>query len=186
MPYFIGINLEGESAEAVDKLRHSIAEKFSVRGALRLPPHLTLFYPFEIGEGGLEIVMRALAEIVRDVRSFPVKVDGFNHFDDRVWFLDVEQSERLLNLSKKLAEMMEVKFGISEDSKVGKGVHFHVTLAYKDVTPEKFKLIADYLSNRNPPIEKFDVDAITLFEKKAENWVAVRQFYFGVDAKSDA
>lgn len=183
MPYFIGINLEGESAEEVDKLRHSIAEKFSVQGALRLPPHLTLFYPFEVEQSGLEIVSGALSEIVRDVRSFAVKIMGFNHFDEKVWFLDVEQSEQLLNLRKRLVEIMGVKFGINEDTKGRKDVHFHVTLAYKDVTPEKFKLIGNYLDGQNLPIEMLNVGAITLYEKKTENWAAIEKFDFSADKR---
>lgn len=179
MFYFIGYNLEGRSAQLVDNLKHSIADKCYVSEALRIPPHLTLFTPFEMEEGGLEHLLRGLTEVSREIDPFTVKITGFNHFGERVWFLDVEQSERLMDLKTKIVKMMAAKFAIPEDTGGRKGVHFHLTLAYKDVTPEKFKLIGDYLEGQDLPIEKLDIGAIVLFEKKAGNWQVISRFGLG-------
>lgn len=47
MRYFIAYHLQGAEGEAVDALRQSIASRFDVQAAMKIPPHVTLFNPFE-------------------------------------------------------------------------------------------------------------------------------------------
>lgn len=179
MRYFIGYHLDGRSAELVDGLRHAIADKFSVQGALRLPPHLSLFYPFEMEESNMGVLGVALAQFAQMKHPFKIKITGFNHFGETVRFIDVEQSEGLFDLKEGLVKVMREKFQKSEDTQGRKDIHFYVTLAYKDVTPEKFKLIGDYLSRQIPPIEVLNINAITLFKYQGEKWEAIRKFDLG-------
>ena len=175
MRYFIGYELNGISAELVDGLRVLIANEFSVKEALRYPPHLTLFYPFE-AEG--DILKECLEKFAETRRGFELKVNGFNSFGEAVWFVDVEQSAELFELKNELVEMMKNQLQISEDTGGRNGTHFHVTLAYKDVTPEKFKLIGEYLKGHLVPIENLEVNSVTLFGRNGENWEVVERFNF--------
>ena len=176
MRYFIAYHLQGEAGELVNQLRVEIAERFGVKAALRIPPHLTLFYPFEMYGVRLAELSKVLAEFAAKQMAFKLEVPGFNYFGEAVWFVDVEQSEELFNLKKQLVDLMGDEMAIEEDQKGRKGVHFHITLAYQDVTPEKFKEIGEFLWDKLVPIDQVYVDAITLMEKKDDIWLPIRSF----------
>lgn len=176
MRYLIAYHLEGESGRLVNELRRDIAEEFDVREALYLPPHMTLFYPFEMFGVRLRELEGVLAGFASSRDAFDLKIPGFSFFGEKVWFIDVEQSRELHDLKQQLAGVMGDKMGIDEEQKGRKGVHFHITLAYQDVTPEKFDLIGEYLSGLRCPIDELRVDAITLMESRDEKWVVVKKF----------
>jgi 2'-5' RNA ligase len=176
--YFIGYNLEGEDARLVDALRHSIADKFGVQGALKLPPHLTIFPPFEIPDGQVGDLQDVLKVRAEKQLPFELQVMGFNHFDRAVWFIDVEQSQDLFGLKKLLDKLLLDRLAIVDDRAQTRGTHFHITLAYKDVTPEKFERIGEYLRGQKVPVERLSVGAITLFKYNGEFWEAAGSFKF--------
>lgn len=176
MRYFIGYNLGVKNAQIVDELRHSISEKFLVKEALLIPPHLTLFYPFEMEVATVEILKKSLGQLAQGKSAFETKVTGFNHFGETVCFLDVEQSRDLFDLKEALVEMMKGQFQINEETRGKNAPHFHITLAYKDVTPETFKLIEEYLKTWSLPIDKLRIDAITLFGRREERWYVAGEF----------
>lgn len=177
MRYFLGYNLAGSSADLVDRLRQSIGRRFDVQSALRIPPHLTLFYPFEWDEG-VERLENVLVKFAERESAFINKISGFGHFGEEVWFIDVEQNAGLFDLKKRLDKVMVEQFNLDENNKGHSGIHFHITLAYKDVTPEKFKLIGEYLSLLDVPIEEISINALTLFELQGDEWKACAEFKF--------
>ncbi len=178
MRYFVGYNLEGDDARMVDELRIEIAEKFSVQGALRLPPHLTIFPPFELEESKKALLVPVLEQFAKKREAFSLAVTDFNHFDETVWFIDVEQSAVLFDLKTQLAGILLENFAVVEDLRGRKGPHFHITLAYKDVTPEKFGIIGEFLKGKKVPVKTLRVGAITLFAHRDEKWLPAGRFGF--------
>jgi 2'-5' RNA ligase len=183
MLYFIAYNLSGRQKSATDALRETLAEKFDVRRALRIPPHLTLFHPIEIPDAGP--LVDALESLSQKISPFDVDTAGFGSFDERVWFLDVAQSRPLRELKRKIASAVWRGVKLREKTYTHPGVHFHVTLASKDVTPEKFARIGAFLEKRRPPFKTFTVDSFTLLRHYGGGWVAVRTFPFGALATID-
>lgn len=176
--YFIGYCLDGKNSELVDKLIKNIAEKFSVTAALRFPAHMTLFYPFEMDKKTVSNLEKSLSRFAQRQTPFQQKVTGYNCFGKAVWFLDVEQDKVLFDLKRGVVKLMREDFQIIEDFEANRDVHFHITLAYKDVTPEKFRLIGQYLKGQNPAIRSLNIDAITLFEYTGTRWEVAKKFHF--------
>lgn len=174
MKYFIAYNVEGRRAEILNKIREEVAEKFEVTEALNFPPHLTLFPPFEMEMDRLRELGKELEKVAAEMGNLKVKTKGFNYFDQAVWYVDVEQKQELMDLKDVLVEMMEREFSISPDRK--RGTHFHVTIAYKDLTVEKFKLIGEFLSKIKLEIENFEIDSISLLQQENERWLEVAKF----------
>lgn len=176
--YFIGYCLDGKNSELVNELISNIAEQFSVKAALRFPAHMTLFYPFEMDKKTVLDLETHLSRFAQSQTPFQQKVTGYNCFGKAVWFLDVEQDKVLFDLKRGLVKLMRDDFQIIEDFEANREVHFHITLAYKDVTPEKFRLIGEYLRKQNPVIRSLNIDAITLLEYTGTRWEAAKKFYF--------
>lgn len=176
MRYFLAYKLQGPDAEAVEKLRQEISWQYDVHQALRIPPHLTLFYPFEMEEVLEMDLQRVLEEFVLTQKPFSLSANGFSHFEDRVWFIDVEQAQSLISLKKNLVRQIYKKMGILEARRGHNGIHFHITLAYKDVTPEKFVQIGEFLARQSVPIVKLEVNSLTLFRFEQDSWVVAKDF----------
>lgn len=176
MRYFVAYNLPEPEASAVDDLRKEISSRFAVTAALRLPPHLTLAYPFETDD--LSRFEPALSALASAQAAFAVAVTGFGSFDEAVWYLDVEQKKELASLMNGIAEIMDRTLVIAQERR-RRDTHFHVTLAYKDVTPEAFRLIGNHLSGMAPPITGITVDALTLLRHEGGKWLPQRTYPFG-------
>jgi 2'-5' RNA ligase len=181
MRYFIGYVIKNPDSLVIDELRKKLAVTFSVQEALKSPPHLTLFYPFETDD--IQGVEPALADIARSIPPFLLDVVGFRSFDEAVWFLDVEQRPELHALKTRIVDAITQTLGISENRK-GNGVHFHITLAYKDLTPETFRQIESYLQETPLPVTHLTVSNITILRQTETSWVPLRVFLLGTASES--
>src|SRR5688572_15342388 len=98
MRYFIGYTLIGKEKKEVDDLRHEISERFHTKGALRLPPHITLVPPFETPDH--DKLIRALEHVANKLSPIDVTTPKFNFFRQHVWFIDVPSTPELLALRR--------------------------------------------------------------------------------------
>jgi 2'-5' RNA ligase len=178
MRYFIAFHLKGAEGQAVDALREKIASRFDVHAAMKIPPHVTLFNPFDADPAVIEPLKNALRALAAEQPPMSVGITGFNSFDGAVWFLDVEQKPELLTLKEKIASAVRTAAGV-EDRRAGRGTHFHLTLAYKDVTPEAFSAIGAFLRHETLPLTRMTVDAFTLFSYPESRWVSLAEFACG-------
>jgi len=173
MRYFIGYAFQGNQKDAIDELRKKISKKFDVHEALRIPPHITLFYPFETKD--VKPLERALEEVAASQPKIGLSITGFHSFDEAVWFLDVEQKPELFSLKEAIVGAVQRSLHLEENRK-GKGIHFHCTLAYKDVSSEVFRQIGNSLKYETLPVRAFSIDAITLFQFSENRWTPVTTF----------
>lgn len=175
--YLIAFVLKDEQSVAVDHLRQTIASTFDVAAAMRLPPHMTLFYPFETDD--ISKLAAKLEKIAASQKAFTVPINKFSSFDERVWFLDPAQDEKLFILKDAIVSIIKGTLSIGEDNE-GRKAHFHITLAYKDLTPEKHRVIGEYLSKKMLPVKEVLIDnfSILSWEEKTNTWTAMRVFNF--------
>lgn len=170
--YFIAAVPTGPARDAVDAFRERIAATFDVRAALALPPHVTLLTPFgtTVPSGA---VTDALDEAVADVPAFALDMRDFGSFGDSVWFIEPAPSAELRGLWSRLIDVMR-SAGI-EERPDRMDPRFHLTLAYKDVTPEVHRRIGAFLREETPPVRELRIDNVTLFAKGPDDpaWRAV-------------
>lgn len=178
MKIFIGYNLRGADRDKVQALRLAIAERFDVREALTAPPHFTLFPSFEMADDRLP--QEALARLAAETKAFTVAVEGFGKFDEGVWFLRVATPAVLLELKESLERLMRECCSV-ESKRRGQPFNCHVTLAYKDVAPEVFSHIGEYLRGQELPVRRLTVDSFSVFTWREGRYEESAVFTFGPD-----
>ncbi len=164
--YFVGYALTGRDKEMVDALRKRIAAQCGVRAALHIPPHMTIFRPFETDR--VEPLLHALNDLASRHNSFTLPITGFAAFNEAVWFLDPTQDPALFALKSRIDDAVEASIGMKE-RRLHQGPYFHVTLAYKDVSPDAHRRIRKMIEREPLPIHTLVIDAIALFEQKPDS-----------------
>ncbi|MEI7741462.1 MAG: 2'-5' RNA ligase family protein [bacterium] len=178
--YFVGIALENEARDIVERLRRKIAEKFHVFAALNSPPHITLFYPFKTAVNTPILV--GISALARNTVPFTVPILGFGAFGEAVRFLEPAQDKRLVALKDKVVATMYQRARIPERNSFS-GFHFHITLAFKDLTPAIHREIVKLLETEPLPIASLYVNALTIFRKQQTGkWESALKCSFGDQA----
>ncbi len=176
--YFIAILLHDEPKWQIDALRDELAARFSVKEALKIPPHITLYPPFETED--VTALIPKLKEIAEKTKIFSANVTRFHHFDDRVWFVDVEQGAELHALKKRIDGVVDTTVPRSASPRNQRPVHFHITLATKDVGPKAFQALKAFFDAEPLPFSTLPIDNITLLVHQNHAWQAERVFPFSI------
>lgn len=142
--YFIAYFLSSEFEKTVTGLKTEIAEKFGVKHALKLAPHITLVPPFKMNAENEKGLIDHF-EILKLPPPFLIEVDGFGHFDNRVIYLQVNKMDVLNDLKVKTVKHIEKFYKLQKDRH---GFNPHITLAHRDMSPEAFTKIWSYLHSK--------------------------------------
>lgn len=142
-----------------------IAEKFNCRHALKTVPHITLQAPFKTTSDSTEILngLKPLSEINQTIS---VSTKGFNSFDDRVAFIDVEVTAELKNLQQRVNQLLNEKKIVPLNNRP---FHPHITLAHRDLKPAVLPEIK-HLVKQKEILWKFEVNAVTLLIHQNGRW----------------
>jgi 2'-5' RNA ligase len=173
MKYLIVTLIKGNAEKFQQKILYEVAEKFKVKGAVeRKPPaHITLKYSFQCDN--VKPVEQNLEEFCRSHKKCKYKLDGFNHFERDVIFMDVIPSKEMkkihIQLIKNLGKIEGITF-----KKFDKDTHFHSSIAHTDIK-NKFENIWTFVSDKQ---KKFDLelDNITLLKLVDGAWKIHREF----------
>ena len=112
MKYLIVTLIKGNAAEYQQKLLYSIAERFNVNGAIqRKPPaHIALKYSFETEN--IKLVENYIEEFCNRHKKCKYKLEGINHFDKDVIFIDVITSNEMKQLYAEFIDFLKNKTNI--------------------------------------------------------------------------
>ncbi len=173
MRYLIAYCPTDPEKEAVDILRKEIAATCNVHAALNLPPHITMFSPFETD--AVRPLEATLVRLATTETPFVVPTTRFHSFREAVWYIDVAQTPELFHLKDIIRNAVEKTLGITETTEFK--THFHMTLAYQDVTQEAFRHIGTFLQNKKMPVDIFRINTVTLLKQsKPRHWETHRVF----------
>jgi hypothetical protein len=173
MKYLIVTLIKGEAEKFQQKLMYEIAKKFHVKGAAeRKPPaHITLKYSIQCED--IKPIEQNIEQFCKSHKKCKYKLNGFNHFEKKVIFLEVipsvEMKKLHIQLIKHLGKIEWMTF-----KKFDKDTHFHSSIAHTDIK-NKFDNIWSFVSNKP---KKFDLelDNITLLKLVDGVWKSHREF----------
>ncbi len=131
--------LDPPSYNYVRTLQVKIYSLFGTKETLKLEPHITIKYAFDINN--LNSVEKYFDELVNQTKTFELTLEGISSFEKDIVFLDVRNNSAITNLHLKILEDISQKFSVNPGEFEGEEMHFHTTLAYKDISPETFKKI---------------------------------------------
>ena len=137
MRYVIVSIVKGPAGDFNNNLRKDIFSKYKAKSS-KLPAHFTIKAPFDYNENITDLE-NCIEEISKKEKATPYKIDGYNHFDDRVIYMDVNMSKEAKKVHDELIDKLSTISYINFKNNEGKDKIFHVTLSSK-----KYK---KYISN---------------------------------------
>lgn len=175
MQYLIAYILSDPVATFHRELTAEISNKFNIADvAESIPPHLTLKSPFSVDSTAS--VQEVLSASAREFQPASLTFSGFDHFDERVLYLDVTASSLARQQIDVLTERLREDDSISL-SKYDDPITLHATVA-RASDLELFKKIKEYLEGIESPNFTDSFDGVSLLVKKNDTWKKVQHYPF--------
>ncbi|UXX80938.1 2'-5' RNA ligase family protein [Reichenbachiella carrageenanivorans] len=173
--YFLALIPDGEIKEEVMAFKREVAAKFSSKGALRSPPHITLHMPFKWRADREEELVNKLTEFRYDDYPVRITLEGFDFFEPRVVFVDVVKSEPLVRLQKELSDFMRRALKLYNADYKDRGFHPHMTIGFRDLKKAIFPEAKAYFQDQLY-LRKFEISDICLLKHNGQRWEEWRRF----------
>jgi 2'-5' RNA ligase len=172
MRYVIVSVVNGKAGEFNNNLRRELFSKFKAKSS-KLPAHFTIKAPFEY-DGSIIELENAVDNFCKEERRAPFLMDKYNHFDNRVIYMDINMSDEAKKLHDRLIDVLDQFSYIEFTKKDGKDKTFHVTLASKNLQPI-YSHVWNYVNNY--PF-KFDCyfDNVSIYKWEDCTWKLYRKF----------
>ena len=130
MRYVVVSVVKGNAGKFNNNLRKEVYEKFNVKSS-KLPAHFTIKSPFESDD--ISELENLLDKFSKENSSTHYKINGYDHFDDRVIFMKVIMSKEGQILHDNLVDSISNIDYINFNNLDGKNKIFHVTISSKKI-----------------------------------------------------
>lgn len=172
MRYVIVSVVKGEAGKFNDDLRKKVFKKFNAKSS-KIPAHFTIKAPFEY-DGNIDELEQVIEDFCKEYKSKAYKIEGYDHFDDRVIYMKVNMSDEGKAMHNDLIDRMEKIDYLKFDKKDGKDKVFHVTVTSKKLKPI-YKDVWEYVI-KYPCDFKCSFDNISIFKWEDNTWKLYREF----------
>ena len=179
--YFIAILPPPELREKVRSLKCEMRDKYGASHALKAPAHLTLFMPFRREKKEEKLMTESLKGFSEKQSPFPIELNGFDHFSDRVIFIRIADHTPLIELRNALMPVVEKELSFSP-AETGERFHPHLTIATRDLSPDAFSRAWPDFRER-PFSDRFQASGISLLKHNGKYWDVFQNFAFKVQGK---
>jgi 2'-5' RNA ligase len=177
--YLIAVIPPDEIAGAVKAIKQEMADSYNSSHTLKSPAHITLQKPFSRTEEAESSIMKLLESIAAQFSPFPVHLNGFGHFDNRVIFIHVDENNLLHEVYEKLQHSLKTDLGFTERDSTDRFTP-HVSVPHRDLKPAMFK--EAWLQFKERKIEfSFTIDGIYLLKHNDRFWEVYKKFEFKND-----
>lgn len=175
--FFIALLPPQEIQEYATEIRHYFADRYATKAALKSPPHVTLFPPFEWGEAEKPRLVQQLMDFSLEQAPIPMILEGFAAFPPRVIFINVLKTSELLGVERSLTQYLDANLGLSDSRHKNRPFAPHLTVAFRDLTRQNFHLAWEEFRDRSLRFE-FTVSHLTLLLHNGHRWNVDRNFPF--------
>ena len=131
MRYVIVSKVNGEAGDFNNNLRRELYNKLKAKSS-KLPAHFTIKAPFKY-DGDITELVDAIKRICSNNKVSSYKIDGYDHFDNRVIYMKVIMSKEGKALHDEIIDELSKFSYIDFSNSDGKDKIFHVTLASKRI-----------------------------------------------------
>ena len=174
--YFIAIVIPEPFQTQLMGLKNVVKDKFSSKGALRSPAHITLHMPFEWKEEKEMLLINILQRFTFD-DNFTIDLYNFSCFEPRVLFVGVLKNELLEKLQKELVMYAQKNLRLLNQVNDMRGFHPHVTIAFRDLKKEKFYQALGYFKTETYTAS-FQTKSFCLLKHTGKEWLVNKEFFF--------
>lgn len=152
------ILLDDRSHNFVRSLQLKLHQELGLSLA-RQSPHITIKVPFESTD--IEPYSAYLDGLAGEIQPFEIELNRFNHFGQRIIYLEVAENEALTQLHYKILADLEDQMGIKPHEFEGPNVKFHASLVGVHSDGE-FQSAMEYLKKYSPKF-KFQAETLAIF-----------------------
>ena len=174
MRYVVVSVVKGEAGEFNNRLRKDIFMKFKAKSS-KLPAHFTIKAPFEY-DGDISDLEDCIKKVCSNEKITPFKIEGYNHFDNRVIYMNVNMSQSAKKVHDKLIDSMNKIAYIKFKESDGKSKIFHVTISSKKIQ-NIYERLWDYVT-KIPCNCNCKFDNICIYKWEDNTWVLHKEFLF--------
>ena len=175
--FFIALLPPQGIQDYANQIKQHFADRYASRGARNSPPHITLQPPFEWANTDLLSLEKCLRDFACEQESVPITLSGYGAFAPRVIFINVVRSLELLTLQTDLMAYLESNLGIVDQVSKTRPFAPHMTVAFKDLTPQNFKAGWSEFEQRELHFE-FTANSLTLLFHDGKQWSVKSDFPF--------
>lgn len=173
--FFIALLPPETIQEEVNQIKQYFSDRYASSHAQKSPPHITLQPPFEWNRESVEVLEECLDRFASDRSEVPITLSGFAAFPPRVIFVNVLKTPELLNLQADLANYLKTILGIVDQKSQGRPFAPHMTVAFKDLTKQNFKVAWPEFQDK-PFQSEFTVNQLTLLIHRNGKWNIFKEF----------
>ncbi|MCK6618406.1 MAG: 2'-5' RNA ligase family protein [Cyclobacteriaceae bacterium] len=164
--------------ELAQELKVHFSNQYNSRASLNSPPHITLHMPFQWRPGKEKVLTDKLSDFFSACSPVQIHFQNFGCFPPRVLFIDIQKSEPLENLHKKLSRFCRVVLNLFNATHKDNPFHPHVTLAFRDLKKTAFKMAWEEFKNK-PFGGEFLAKQIALLKHNGKIWEVFQEFDLG-------
>lgn len=170
--YFIAIVPDEKVKAQVHAYKLEVADRFDSSNALKSPPHITLHMPFKWKESKCERLLELMETLNEEIQPFQVSLNGFDFFEPRVVFVNVEPNEELEVLQSKVVRACRRALKLDNANYKNRPFHPHMTIGFRDLKKPSFFQAKDYYENKNYNAQ-FEVNEVSLLKHDGKQWKVV-------------
>ncbi|MBD1894728.1 2'-5' RNA ligase family protein [Coleofasciculus sp. FACHB-129] len=173
--FFIALLPPQEIQDYAKEIQQHFAQTYASKGAQKSPPHITLQPPFEWQVEAVPVLEESLRTFASHRSPVSITLEGFGAFPPRVIYINVLKTPELLALQADLMTEMETNLGIADSVSKQRPFAPHMTVAFRDLTRQNFKLAWAEFQERPLQFE-FTAAQLTLLIHTGERWEVSSDF----------
>jgi 2'-5' RNA ligase len=162
--------------DQVRQIQSDFEFRYSTKATLKAPPHITLIPPFELSKDRIEPLQIELEKFAKTRSPFMINLSGFAAFPPRVIYLDVLPNPVLPDLYADITTTLANTLSII-DPYASRPFVPHMTVAFRDLTPDNFELAWAEFRDRKINFE-FEATNLTLLAHDEQKWNVLSNFAF--------
>ena len=172
--YFVALIPNDDLLNKINAIKGEIKERFGPKHALKLPPHITIQIPFKMSAEHEPLLEESLQNFTYNEEKLTIELNGYGAFKPRVVYVRIQEPSAIIELHKRLQEMLNITIGLQETERVTK-LHPHITLATKDVKKEVFRDLWREFTHRQFQAS-FTAHYLFVFKHNGKTWDIWRKF----------
>jgi 2'-5' RNA ligase len=173
--YFVAIIPPSPLHEEAMAVTIYFKDHYGSKAALNSPPHITLHMPFMWNELKENSLTDKLAGFCRRYDPIKICLDNFSSFPPRVIFMNVAESDILVQLQKDLHRFFKTELDVFNANYKDQPFHPHLTVAFRDLKKAQYQKAWEEFSKKEVKAE-FVADKIALLKHNGKNWDICREF----------
>lgn len=175
--YCIAVLPPADVAARITSIKQKLAETFALEKALRALPHVTIKAPFRFADAQRQELVNWFENVSLSPGDFSMIIDGFGYFDPEqhpVIYLKPQCGTGITDLQKRVVESLAKHFPQIKPQPHDEAFTPHFTVAYRDLTPERFAEAWQYVQPLRVD-EEFQTQSVALLRHDGSQWKIVSE-----------